>query len=123
VYKGAGIIYSFGANVMNKITNQSRRALLKKLAVGAALIPLLDLSLPRVSIADAPLVTADDPTAKALKYVDNASKAADAKPGSKCGSCALYQGAGGSTQGPCAIFPGKQVKAGGWCASWSPKKA
>ncbi len=108
---------------MSKIANQSRRALLKKLAIGTALIPLLDLSMTQVFAADAPLVTADDPTAKALKYVDNASKATDAKPGSKCATCALYQGASGSTQGPCAIFPGKQVKAAGWCASWSLKKA
>ncbi len=108
---------------MSKITNQSRRALLKKLAIGTALIPLLDLSMARTFAADAPLVTADDPTAKALKYVDNVSKAAEAKPGSKCATCALYQGANGAAQGPCAIFPGKQVKAAGWCASWSPKKA
>jgi hypothetical protein len=93
------------------------------MALGAALIPLLDASMLNVLAADAPLVTADDPTAKALKYVDNAAKAVGAKPGSKCGSCALYQGAAGSAQGPCAIFPGKQVKSAGWCASWAPKSA
>lgn len=106
---------------MSQITNTSRRALLKKLAIGISLIPVLDLGVVRAFAAEAPLVTADDPTAKALKYVDDASKASGAKPGSKCATCRLYQGAAGSTQGACQIFPGKQVKAAGWCASWAAK--
>lgn len=106
---------------MNSANNQSRRDLLKKCALGAVLIPLVTLCESAAFAADAPLVTADDATAKALKYVDDASKASAAKPGSKCANCALYQGAANSAQGPCAIFPGKHVKATGWCASWSPK--
>lgn len=106
---------------MNHTTDTSRRTLLKKLAVAVSLIPLADLSVGRVFAADAPLVTADDPTAKALKYVDNATKATGAKPGSKCANCMLYQGAAGSIQGPCQIFVGKQVKAAGWCSSWTAR--
>lgn len=106
---------------MNRITDPSRRTLLKKLAVGISLIPIAELKIGQVFAAEAPLVTADDPTAKALKYVDNASKASGAKPGSKCANCMLYQGAAGSTQGPCQIFVGKQVKAAGWCSSWTAK--
>lgn len=106
---------------MNDAMKQSRRALLKKLAIGVSVLPLLDLSVSEAFAAGDPLVSLDDPTAKALKYTEDASKATDAKPGSKCGTCALYKGAAGSAQGPCAIFPGKQVKAAGWCASWSPK--
>jgi hypothetical protein len=106
---------------MNQITNTSRRTLLKKMAIGISLIPVLDLGAGRVLAAGAPLVTPDDPAGKALKYVDDASKASEAKPGSTCGNCVLYHGAAGSTQGPCAIFPGKEVKAAGWCISWAAK--
>lgn len=106
---------------MSDTKNQSRRALLKKLAIGVSVLPLLDLSVSQVLAAADPLLSLDDPSAKALKYTDDASKVVDAKPGSKCGTCALYKGATGSTQGPCAIFPGKQVKAAGWCASWTPQ--
>ncbi|MBV8910211.1 MAG: high-potential iron-sulfur protein [Gammaproteobacteria bacterium] len=79
--------------------------------------------LPQARAADLPLVTEDDPTAKALKYVPDVSKASGAKPGSRCGTCALYQGAAGSTQGGCLLFPGKAVKANGWCSSWTAKPA
>lgn len=106
---------------MSDTTNQSRRALLRKLAIGVSVLPLLDLSVSEVFAAGDPLLSLDDPTAKALKYTEDASKAAGAKPGSKCATCALYKGAPGSAQGPCAIFVGRQVKASGWCASWAPK--
>lgn len=106
---------------MSSTLVQSRRELIKTCALGAALLPLLGLGTSAAIAADAPLLTADDATAKALKYVDDASKASGAKPGSKCANCALYQGAANSTQGPCQIFPNKHVKAAGWCASWTPK--
>jgi hypothetical protein len=100
-----------------KQVNESRRQLLRNVAVGVALLPLANLRTAQA----APLVTADDPTAKALKYVSDASKAPDAKPGSHCGVCRLYQGAANSTQGGCLLFPGKDVMATGWCASWTAK--
>jgi hypothetical protein len=103
---------------MKPVFDESRRQLLKKVALGAVLIPL---AVRTASAADLPLVGMDDPTAKALKYVEDVSKATAAKPGSKCANCALYQGAAGSAQGGCLLFPGKAVKAGGWCSSWSPK--
>lgn len=106
---------------MNRITDKSRRRLLKNIALGVSLIPIAAAQLGSASAADAPLVTPDDPTAKAVKYVSDAGKAADAKPGSKCATCTLYQGAAGSSQGGCALFPGKSVKAGGWCTSWTAK--
>ncbi len=105
---------------MNDKTNLSRRRLLQQVATGAMLLPLAGVPFANAYAAD-PLVTPDDPTAKALKYVEDASKASGMKPGSHCGNCALYQGAAGSAQGGCAIFPGKQVKAAGVCASWAPK--
>jgi hypothetical protein len=105
---------------MTHEVDESRRRLLRNVALGMALVPLAGTSLRAVA-ADAPLVTPDDPTAKALKYVSDASKAPDAKPGSHCGVCRLYQGAAGSTQGGCLLFPGKNVMATGWCSSWTPK--
>jgi High potential iron-sulfur protein len=108
---------------MNPLINNSRRQLLKRVALGAALVPLAGLGIRTAFGADMPLVTEDDPTAKALKYVSDASKATGAKPGSKCASCTLYQGAAGSSLGPCQLFPGKAVKAAGWCMSWTAKAA
>jgi len=105
---------------MAKPVDESRRRLLKKVALGAALLPLAVAPLRRAA-ADAPLVTEDDPTAKALKYVSDAKKASGAKPGSHCGNCALYQGTANSAQGGCLLFPGKQVKSTGWCSSWTAK--
>jgi hypothetical protein len=95
---------------------QSRRRLLKKLV---ALAPFVAWRLEAGHAADLPLISEDDPVAKAVKYVDNVSRAKGAAPGNTCANCSLYQGAGGSPQGPCQIFPGKLVKAAGWCASWA----
>jgi hypothetical protein len=106
---------------MKHVVNESRRRLLKKVAFGVTLAPIVWRSSQALLAADAPLVTADDPTAKALKYTDDVSKAKDARAGNKCANCALYQGAAGSAQGGCLLFPGKSVKSAGWCMSWAPK--
>jgi hypothetical protein len=106
---------------MNPVTDESRRRLLKSVILGGALVPIAGLPLRAAIAADLPLVTADDPVAKALKYVSDASKASGAKPGSRCANCSNYQGAAGSAQGGCVLFPGKAVKATGWCSSWTAK--
>jgi hypothetical protein len=106
---------------MKTAINNSRRQLLKKVALGTVLVPLAGLGMRAAFGADPPPVTEDDPTAKALKYVADASKATGAKPGSKCANCNFFQGAVGSAQGPCQLFPGKAVKAAGWCMSWTAK--
>ena len=106
---------------MKQLIDESRRQLLKRVTLGVALIPIAGLPLRTASAAEMPLVGADDPTAKALKYVGDASKSSDAKPGSKCANCKLYQGAADSTEGGCLLFPGKSVKAAGWCSSWTAK--
>jgi hypothetical protein len=106
---------------MKQPTDESRRRLLKKATLGMALFPIAGLPFSTAIAADLPLVTADDPVAKALKYVSDASKAPDAKPGSKCANCSNYQGTAGSAQGGCLLFPGKGVNAAGWCASWNAK--
>ena len=101
--------------------DESRRRLLKRVSLGVALAPIAGAALKPAWGADLPLVTEDDPTAKALHYTPDASKASGAKPGSHCGSCKLFQGAANSAQGPCLLFPGKDVKASGWCSSWTAK--
>jgi High potential iron-sulfur protein len=106
---------------MNDKFDVSRRRLLKSVSIAVALAPIAGTSLRSAWAADLPLVAPDDPTAKALKYVPDVSKAAEAKPGSKCENCKLYQGAAGAAQGPCLLFPGKAVKSGGWCSSWTAK--
>jgi hypothetical protein len=106
---------------VKQVIDTSRRRLLRNVALGVLLIPIARAPVETAGAADAPLVTADDPTAKALKYTADASKASDAKPGSKCANCRFYQGAADSAQGGCLIFPGKSVKAAGWCSSWTAK--
>jgi High potential iron-sulfur protein len=101
--------------------DESRRRLLKKVSIGVALTPIAAATLSTGWAAELPLVAQDDPTAKALKYTADASKATEAKAGSKCENCKLYQGAAGAAQGPCLLFPGKAVKASGWCSSWTVK--
>ena len=90
---------------------------------------LLILGMPLLSVAaykstraaDAPLLNPDDKDAKAVKYVEDATKAQRATPDSTCANCAVYQGKASAPTGPCQIFPGKLVKAAGWCSSWAPQ--
>ena len=107
---------------MEDLIDVSRRRLLKTVTLSVAVIPVAAVTLRAASAADLPLLTDSDPTAKALNYVTDATKASGAKPGSKCANCTNYQGAAGSPQGGCLIFPGKAVKADGWCLSWTAKK-
>ena len=99
----------------------SRRRLLKRLALGASLVPLAAGGLRDSLAGSAPLLSVAAPEAKAVKYVEDATNAQGASPGSNCANCGLYQGPNGSTQGPCQLFPGKEVKAAGWCSSWAPQ--
>ena len=106
---------------MSEKVSLSRRRLLRRLALGASVAPVA-ATLSRTSLAaSAPLLSADAPEAKAVKYVENAKAAKGAAAGNNCANCALYQGPDGSTQGPCQLFPGKDVKAAGWCSSWAPQ--
>src|SRR5690348_7927155 len=97
--------------------NLSRRRLLRSLTVGIPLLPLAGAPLRAALAAEAPMLSPDAKEAKALRYVEDASKAQGAVKGSTCANCALYQGHAGAATGPCQIFPGKSVAAAGWCSS------
>jgi hypothetical protein len=70
----------------------------------------------------------NDPTAKALAFVNDATKVdASANPtfkaGQKCSTCAQYQGKASDPTAACNIFAGHSVPAGGWCKVWAAKPA
>ncbi|HLZ98699.1 MAG TPA: high-potential iron-sulfur protein [Steroidobacteraceae bacterium] len=70
----------------------------------------------------------NDPTAKALGFVTDASKVDAAanptfKPSQKCNNCAQYQGKPSDATAGCNIFAGHSVPAGGWCKVYAAKPA
>jgi High potential iron-sulfur protein/TAT (twin-arginine translocation) pathway signal sequence len=104
---------------------ESRRRFLK-VAAGTAAAAAVIGGLPRVGrAADLPHVAESDPTAKALDYVEDASKSKNPKhkPGDICANCQFFTGTGTTGYGPCQLFPGKSVNAKGWCVSHTAKKA
>lgn len=103
---------------------ESRRRFLK-IAAGTTAAAMLMGGLPNMArAADLPPVTDADPTAKALGYVDDASKTTNPKhkAGDTCSNCQFYSG-GPTGRGPCQLFPGKSVNSKGWCVSHTPKSA
>jgi hypothetical protein len=99
--------------------SESRRRLLRQLALAATVGTLASAQL-RAAGEDLPLLSVDDPDAKAVKYVEDAKQAKEAE-GNTCANCSLYNGKDGSTQGGCQIIKGKSVKAAGWCNGWAPQ--
>ena len=78
--------------------------------------------------AEMPRLAMDDPQAKALSYVEDASSIDSAKQpryqaGQACANCALYQSKDGAEWAGCSIFPGKLVAAAGWCSVYAAKPA
>ena len=71
---------------------------------------------------DAAVLSEADPKAKALHYVEDATKSGG-DPTHRCSSCGLYQGDSQSAQGPCLLFPKYLVKASGTCSSWEIGRA
>ncbi len=104
---------------MGDSISSARRSLVLRLAAGAALLPLAAVQGRRAEAATQPLLSENDPAAKAQAYVEDASRAKGATPGALCSNCSIYGGADGAPQGSCTLFPGKDVKAGGWCKAWS----
>ncbi len=100
---------------------QSRRHFIRCLSLtGAALL------VGTRAEAQAPMVAENDPTAVALGYVPDATKANKAKypqykPGDVCGNCKLFQGKPTDASGPCPLFAGKNVSTKGWCSAHAAK--
>jgi hypothetical protein len=111
-----------------KNTVASRRSALKLMSMAAAAAVLGETV---AGGADAPALvplTSDDPTAKALGYVNNTNLVDAAtnpthQPSQHCGTCVQYQGKPGAARGGCNIYPGKSVSVNGWCRVWTAKPA
>lgn len=96
--------------------------------VAGALIPAFGLLGNRAGAAGLPALDPNDPTAKALGFMTDATKVSAAanptyKPTQKCGTCAQFLGKAGETSGGCNIFAGHSVPVGGWCKVYAPKPA
>ena len=105
-------------------TTQARRQFLRTAIVTAAAVMAGATARLAHSAGERPHLTAADPTAKAMDYVEDATTSKNAlyKPGSICVSCQLYTG-GTTGYGDCQLFPGKLVNAKGWCTSYTRKAA
>jgi hypothetical protein len=80
------------------------------------------------SAGEMPKLAVDDPQAKTLSYVEDATSVDSARqpryqPGQTCANCALFQDSDGAEWAGCSIFPGKLVAAAGWCSVYAPKPA
>ncbi|QGU31609.1 high-potential iron-sulfur protein [Thermochromatium tepidum] len=116
----------------DKPISKSRRDAVKVMLGTAAAIPMINLVGFGTARAAAPAnaVTADDPTAIALKYNQDATKServAAARPGlppeeQHCANCQFMQAnVGEGDWKGCQLFPGKLINVNGWCASWTLK--
>ena len=112
---------------MSKKFDPNRRRTTGLILKGVALSSVAGmLRIPTAFAQDLPHVTSDDPTAVALKYVDDATKAdrpeKSGVPGADqdCANCQFVQSESGEWR-PCALFPGKAVHEKGWCINWTKK--
>lgn len=97
----------------------TRRIFLLTAAAGATTLSL-------GTRAQTSMLSDQDPLAKALGYVADASRADSKKfpkfaAGQHCTNCALYQGKATDAGGSCPLFASKQVAGKGWCSAWAPK--
>jgi hypothetical protein len=106
-----------------------RRSFIKAMVVGAAALPLAVQTARRATGADAPpVLDVNDPTAKALAYVADASSVdvrnyPKYQPGQKCSNCSLWQGEPTDKLGGCELVLGQYVLSTGWCKAWEAKSA
>jgi hypothetical protein len=104
----------------------SRRAIVKSGFIVGAVLPAAGFVSLNAAAAALPPLDPSDPTAKALGFVNDASKV-DAKkyptykPTQKCSNCAQFQGKPTDPTAACTIFAGKSVPQGGWCQVWAQR--
>src|SRR6185436_11366283 len=75
--------------------SESRRRLLRTIALAASVGTLASTQLRAAE--ELPLLAVDDPVAKAVKYVEDATKVKEAE-GNNCANCSLYNGKDGTVQ-------------------------
>ena len=105
----------------------TRRTFIKTTAK-LGLIPLFPVSMLSQG-DDAKKITTDDPVAKALRYIEDATQAARSdKMGvtaadQLCSNCYFYTvSTSDAALGPCMLFQNRLVVGAGWCAGWVPKR-
>lgn len=97
-----------------------RRTLLKGALLGVASVPVTAL-LSRIARAATGKVDPNEPQAKSLGYVEDATKVdpkanPNYKPGQMCANCLQAQvKAANAASVPCNIFAAREVAAKGWC--------
>jgi hypothetical protein len=104
----------------------SRRSIVKSGLIAGALLPAAGFMAGTASAAALPPLDPNDPTAKALGFVNDVSQVDSKshptfKAGQKCATCAQFQGKPGDATAACTIFAGKSVPQGGWCQVWAQK--
>lgn len=99
----------------------TRRRFLVQAAVAATALPLLGAMAAPASAAPLPKLPLTNAQAKALGYVEDATKTTNKafKPGSNCANCQFFTAATGA----CTLFPGFSVAPKGWCTAWAKKAA
>ena len=106
----------------------TRRSIVKSGLIAGALVPALGLIGGTAGAAALTPLDPNDPTAKALGFVSDATKVDAAsnptyKSTQKCSTCAQFLGKAGDATAGCNIFAGHSVPAGGWCKVYAPKPA
>ena len=103
----------------------TRRTFIKTTAK-LGLIPLLPVSMLSQG---AEKITTDDPVAKALRYIEDATQATRsdkmgvAAADQLCSNCQFYTvSTSDAALGPCMLFQNRLVVGAGWCAGWVAKR-
>ena len=109
-------------------SKMTRRSIVKSGLIAGALFPAFGLIGGTAGAAALTPLDPNDPTAKALGFVSDATKVDAAanptyKPAQKCSTCAQYLGKAGEATAGCNIFAGHSVPAAGWCKVYAPKPA
>jgi len=98
-----------------------RRRFLIQAALATVALPIAMRLIPEAGAAGLTRLPLDNPQAKALGYVEDASttKHPSYKPGSMCSGCQFFTAATGA----CSLFAGFSVSPKGWCSAWAKKAA